>query len=222
MRSSESRDDVVLYTGSKQHSGPDLQTKPGQYHKLQAKALPKSQAAALQGLVWLSKLRSLLVTLNIRCRIIIGPNGDPKRGHNFDNHPLQRPTRCRQLQLPLAVAPQILQLATDVAASTVSGSTDPTAKGPPTKRPPPHLPNEGCWQKQLPVSNDGSFRPILLQLALPLRGPPASDVDFRISRFSTGASQDQPVESHGLKSFVAFLPSFLQTRHAPHAFRIWV
>ena len=168
MRSSESRADVFLYTGSKQHSGPDLQTKPCQYHKPQAKALPTSQAAAPQG--------------------------------------LQRPTRCRQLQLPLAVVPQILQLATDLAASAVSGSTDPTVKGPPTKRPPAPFANEGCWQKQLPVSNDGSFRPSLLQLALPLRGPPASDVDFRISRFSTGASQDQPVESHGLKSFVAFCP----------------
>ena len=26
-------------------------------------------------------------TLNIRCRIVIGYNRDPKRAHNFDNHP---------------------------------------------------------------------------------------------------------------------------------------
>ena len=168
MRSSESRDDVFLYTGSKQHSGPDLQTKPCQYHKLQAKALPKSQAAAPQG--------------------------------------LQRPTRCRQLQLPLAVVPQILQACHRPRSfrcfrqhrSYCEGASDETSPAP--------FANEGCWQKQLPVSNDGSFRPSLLQLALPLRGPPASDVDFRISRFSTGASQDQPAESHGLKSFVAFCP----------------
>ena len=33
---------------------------------------------------WLSKLWSLFGTLNIRCRII---KRDPKRDHNFDNHP---------------------------------------------------------------------------------------------------------------------------------------